>query len=376
MKLSVGIVGFPNVGKSTLFNAVLKKQQALTANYPFATIEPNTGIVDVPDPWLKPLSDIVKNEEQLKEPPPIIPATVTFIDIAGLVKGAHKGEGLGNQFLSHIREVTAICHILRDFDDENIIREGASDPKTDLEVIRIELALKDLETLNKQKEPKGKLNLLEKERWTAVQLFKQGLERGVWIKNIIEQEENPNKKQILQSTAKQLNLLTAKEEIFVVNIDEEKLQKNDLDQLTAYYQKLLNEPKEKIIVMNNKLEMDLAGFTPEEQQILLKEYGLEKPALERLIKTAYNTLGLMSFYTAGKKEVRAWTIIKGSSAQQAAGVIHSDFEKLMISAKVVKVEDFIQYQGWNNCKTKGKIRIEGREYIMQENEVVEFNIGK
>ena len=374
MKLSIGIVGFPNVGKSTLFNALLKKQAAFAANYPFATIEPNTGVVPVPDTNLPALAKVVQKQENLPKPPPEKPAVITFIDIAGLVKGASKGEGLGNQFLAHIRETSAICHVLRDFDDTNILRQGSKNPKDDLETIRIELALKDLETLSKQKKPNKKLSRQEQEFFYAVEEFQKSLENQQMINLLLQNTKDKEKKRIFKKAGKLLNLLTIKPEIFLINIDEEKLKSNNLEKLTQEYSRLLNEKEEKIIVMNAKLEYEISAFQPQEQQEILKEYSLPQPALERLITTSYKILNLISFYTAGKKEVRAWTIRRGSSASTAAGAIHSDFQKLMISAKVAKVEEFIKAGGWNALKEQGKIRIEGRDYILKENEVVEFNI--
>ncbi len=376
MKLSIGIVGFPNVGKSTLFNALLKKQAAFAANYPFATIEPNTGVVPVPDKNLPALAKVVQEQENLPNPPPERPATITFIDIAGLVRGAAQGEGLGNQFLAHIRETSAICHVLRDFDDPDILRQGAKDPKSDLETIRIELALKDLETLAKQKRPNKKLSRQEQEFFYAVEEFRKSLQNQQMLNQLIQNTKDKEKRKIFQETGKLLNLLTIKPEIFLINIDEQKLRSSNPKKLAEEYSRLLQEDEQKIIVMNAKLEYELTTFQPQEQQEILKEYALSQPALERLIATSYQTLNLISFYTAGAKEVRAWTIRKGTNARAAAGVIHSDFERLMISAKVAKVEEFIKAGGWNALKEQGKIRIEGRDYIIKENEVVEFNISK
>ena len=295
--MQIGIVGLPNVGKSTLFNALLKKQVALAANYPFATIEPNVGVVPVPDPRLAILAGVVKTEK-------IVPATVTFVDIAGLVKGASQGEGLGNKFLAHIREVDAILYLLRDFADEDVIRSGSVDPAADLEILRMELQLADLEAKEK------------------------------------------------------INLLAKKPEIIVLNTDEDKLG--------------IRDGQMRICA---KLEEELAGLSEEEQKEYLKSLGLEKSGLEKVLQKAFETLGLMTFLTAGEKEVRAWTIRKGTKAPQAAGVIHTDFEKHFIKADVIYWEDFVKAGGWVEAKESGKVRLEGREYVMAEGDVVEFKVG-
>ncbi|KKU58399.1 MAG: GTP-dependent nucleic acid-binding protein EngD [Candidatus Amesbacteria bacterium GW2011_GWA2_47_11b] len=286
MGLEIGIVGLPNVGKSTLFNALLKKQQALVANYPFATIEPNVGIVPVPDPRLAILANVVKTEK-------IVPATVKFVDIAGLVKGASQGEGLGNKFLAHIREVDAVLYLIRDFDDENIIRAGSTNPKDDYEILKLELELG----------------------------------------NIVN-----------------------KPEIVVLNTDEDKLTGEGL-RICA------------------KLEEELAALSEEEQKEYLKQLGIEKTGLERVIAAAFDILGLMTFLTAGEIEARAWTIKNGTKAPAAAGVIHTDFAKNFIKADVVNWEDFVKFGGWVGAREVGKVRLEGRDYVMREGDVVEFKVG-
>lgn len=329
MNLSVGIVGLPNVGKSTLFNALLKKQQALAANYPFATIEPNVGIVAVPDERLVRLAEITREEEKMNSLPPIKPATVEFIDIAGIVKGASEGAGLGNKFLSHIREVKIIAHVVRAFEDENIIKEGSVDPKSDYETVRIELGLSDLE---KKGEP-----------------------------------------------------LTEKPEIVVLNVSENDYNKESIEKITDEYSKTLGISKDKLIVICAKIESELAGLSEEEQKEYLKDLGLDYSGLERLIQKAYQELGLISFLTSGEKEVRAWTIKKGSNAVEAAGEIHTDFMKKFIKAEVISYEDFVAVGGpvslgasrggWKKARELGKARLEGRDYIMQDGDVVEFKIG-
>ncbi|MEN8253369.1 MAG: redox-regulated ATPase YchF [Patescibacteria group bacterium] len=360
MSLSIAIVGLPNVGKSTLFNALLKRQQALAANYPFATIEPNIGIVPVPDVRLEKLASVV-NTTVIK------PATVEFVDVAGLVKGASEGEGLGNKFLANIRETSAICHVIRAFEDEKIIREGSVSPKDDLEIIRTELQLADLATLEKQTRPKGAVSSEEKERWEVIEQFKQWLEVG---ETIISNIQSPISKNI----AKELCLLTAKPELFIINVSEEDLQ-SGVEDLQNKFASELEINSKAIIVMSNQIESELSSLADEDQTAYLQDLGLEKSGLERLIQSAYSTLGLQSFLTAGEKEVRAWTIATGSSAVEAAAVIHTDFAKKFIKAKVASYTDFIKLGGWKGVSEVGKLRQEGRDYVMQEGDVVEFAIG-
>lgn len=368
MSLSIAIVGLPNVGKSTLFNALLKEQAALAANYPFATIEPNVGIVPVPDDRLNVLAEIVKTST-------IKPATVEFVDIAGLVKGASEGEGLGNKFLANIRETAAICHVIRAFENEDIIREGAVSPIEDLAVIRTELQLADLSTLEKQREPKGKADKQEVLRWKAIQLFRVSIDQGQNISTIIELGELQDiTSENVQRVAKELGLLTAKPELFVVNVDEAQL-KRGVSELTTIYAQQLHAPVESVIVMCNQIESELSALDEADQKMYLTDLGLPSPGLDRLISAAYQVLGLQSFLTAGELEVKAWTIKAGTLAPQAAGVIHTDFEKKFIMAKIAVYEDFIQYEGWKGLKVAGKIRQEGRDYCMQSNDIVEFMIG-
>jgi GTP-binding protein YchF len=374
MSLSIGIVGLPNVGKSTLFNALLKEQQALAANYPFATIEPNVGVVPVPDARLKALAEIVQTNT-------IKPATVEFVDIAGLVKGASQGEGLGNQFLAHIRETSAICHVLRAFEDDDIIREGAKDPKTDLEVIRMELALADLATLEKQQEPKGGVDKSIKERWEVIKALKEVVSQGQPISAVLTDAapmtftiSQLNHDLVLQ-VCKELSLLTAKKELFVINVSEKQLAEG-VDALTEKFRMELSVLQEQIIVMCNKIESELSSLGDEDRELYLADLGLEQSGLDRLITAAYKTLHLQSYLTAGELEVRAWTIPQVCTARQAAGVIHTDFEKHFISAKVTSYDDFIQFKGWKGVKENGKLRVEGRDYLMQDGDIVEFMIGK
>lgn len=365
MNLSVGIVGLPNVGKSTLFNALLKKQVALAANYPFATIEPNTGIAEVPDSRLPILAKIVKTTV-------IKPATVEFVDIAGLVRGASKGEGLGNQFLSHIRETDAVCHVLRAFSDANVIREGAVSPQEDLLTIRTELQLADLATLAKQKQPKGGVDKEEFVKWEYVQQFQKGLENAQNISDLFSGDamEVAQAKKV----AKELNLLTAKPEIYVLNVDENAL-KTELNRAAEWGKELGVNPAQ-IVIISAKIESEVAALSVEEQRQYLEELGLQQSGLERLAAVAYDTLKLQSFLTAGELEVRAWTIRQGTTAPQAAGVIHTDFEKNFIMAKVANYQDFVDFKGWPGLKEVGKVRQEGRDYVMREGDVVEFAVGK
>lgn len=359
MNISVGIVGLPNVGKSTLFNALLKQQVALAANYPFATIEPNVGIATVPDSRLAALAEVVHTSV-------IKPATVEFVDIAGLVKGASTGEGLGNQFLSHIRETAAICHVLRAFTDDEIIREGAVGPKEDLETIRTELELADLATLSKQSQPKGAVTTEAKERWETITKFKTAIHAGTMI-NTLELDEHE------KLVAKELNLLTAKAEIFAINVDEDKLSafSTQLSELS----KSLGTDQNSIVIVSAKIESELSTLAEADQLEYMKELGITKSGLERLAETAYRTLNLQSFLTAGELEVRAWTIKQGTTAPNAAGAIHTDFTKKFIKANVVHYEDFIHNNGWKGVREAGKLRIEGKEYVMQDGDVVEFMIG-
>ncbi len=344
----------PNAGKSTLFNALLKKQAALAANYPFATIEPNTGIVPVPDDRLPVLAKIVRTEK-------IVPATVEFVDIAGLVRGAHEGEGLGNKFLSHIRETNAICYVLRFFEDPDVVHvSGRVDPLEDLAVLNEELILADLQTLENQKDPKQNAGKEDKERWVIIQALKRHLNDSKPARIF---EFKPEQKELI----KPLNLLTMKPAIYVANMSEPQLKKSG--------EVLLKFPYQPVIALSAKVESELSDVEDKEREELLRSVGIEEPALNLLARTAYDTLGLMSFLTAGEKEVRAWTIRKGTSAQRAAGVIHTDFEKKFIKADVVGYPDFVASGGWTGARTKGLVRSEGKDYVMQEGDVVEFKIG-
>lgn len=366
MNLSVGIVGLPNVGKSTLFNALLKKQAALAANYPFATIEPNVGVVPVPDRRLTVLAEITKTEENMGAFPPIKAATVEFVDIAGLVKGASEGAGLGNKFLSHIRSVSVIAHVVRAFVDENVIREGSTEPKSDYEVIETELMLADLSTLEKVNEKALKTDPIKK---SAVDKLKSALSSGKPARDVELSEKE-------QDAAKELSLLSSKPTLVVLNVSEGDYTEANVASLISEYSIILGIPQDKFVVICAKVESELAELSEEDQIQYLKDLGIEQSGLERLIQKAYDTLGLQSFLTAGEKEVRAWTVKKGSTAPVAASEIHTDFIKNFIKAEVVSISDFENLGGWKGAREKGRARMEGRDYIMQDGDVVEFKIGR
>jgi len=355
MSLSLAIIGLPNAGKSTLFNALLSRQIANCAPYPFCTIEPNVGIVEVPDERLAVLAKIVKTTK-------IVPAIVEFVDIAGLVAGAHKGEGLGNQFLANIRECSAIVHVVRAFEDENVARSGSVDVKSDLETIKTELCLADLQTLEKQRKPNPTAaSKDELKKWAVVGKLSDGLAKGIQAKDIKLSDEE-------QLIALQLFLLTAKPMILVLNIGEKDINLSSKDLLNKW--RLPAEKK--VIPVCAKIEMELSELAAEERKQYLKELGLQESSLEKLIKRGFEVLGLQTYLTAGEKEVRAWTIGRGATAPEAAGVIHTDFEKGFIKAKVCSFADFVKYEGWKGAAEAGKVRLEGKDYLMRTDDVVEF----
>jgi len=380
---SIGLVGLPNAGKSTLFNALLKKQVANVANYPFTTIEPNVGVVEVPDGRLEKLAEViardsssstqndkggVQNDKRVwvNGKPPIVPAVVRFVDIAGLVKGAHKGEGLGNQFLSHIREVDVIVFVLRDFKNPDIVKTGENS-KEDLEILKDELLLKDLEVVDRRidsmsRELRGtKESDPEHVILKTLQLTKDLIGKGKWLANELSSEE--------LEKIEDLQLLSSKQTIVVVNGDEGDLGK-ELES-----ERVRELEIGEAIRICAKMEEELAGLSADEQKDYLNEVGIGESGLSRLIKKAYDVLSLMSFYTAGPKEVRAWTIQKGSFVPRAAGVIHTDFERGFIAADIVPYDKFVESNGWKGAREKGLVRVIGKSEVMPEDAVVEFKFS-
>jgi hypothetical protein len=359
--MKIGIVGLPNVGKSTLFNALLKKQVALVANYPFATVEPNVGMVDVPDDRLDMLVEMVQKEGGAP-PGKVIPAVVKFVDIAGLVKGAAEGEGLGNQFLSHIREVDAIVHVLRDFEDENVARAGSVDPEHDREVVETELVLADIQMLDKRLEVERRNARVgdkeSKKRLKVIEKLYGPMSGGQFATSVDLSKEE-------KILAKDLNLLTLKPIIYVHNILENKVGKGNTEFEGT-----------NSIQLCAKLESELASLSDEEQKEYLGGYGLEISGLDKVIRLGYEVLGLQTFFTLRlPKEIRAWTVEVGTKAPQAAGVVHSDFEKGFISAEVILIEDLVAVGGWKKAKEKGKIRVEGKKYVVQDGDVILFRFS-
>ena len=364
MGFKCGIVGLPNVGKSTLFNALTRTAAAQAANYPFCTIEPNVGDVAVPEPRLQALAGIAGSAE-------IIPARMQFVDIAGLVKGAAQGEGLGNQFLANIREVDAVVYVLRCFEDDDIAHvDGRIDPITDFEVVETELMLADLESLEKrranlEKKAKGQ----DKEARAALVLVDKALDAL--------REGRPARAADIAGDDRKayngLQLLTAKPIFFVANVDEAAAAEGN-----AHSEAVAARAKEEgaaAIVISAKIEAELAQLSDEEQAEYLETLGLEEPGLNRLIRTGYDLLGLQTYFTAGPKETRAWTVRRGASAPQAAGVIHTDFEKGFIRAETVSYDDYVAHQGEQGAKEAGRVRLEGKDYVVQDGDVMHFRFN-
>lgn len=359
MSLSIGIVGLPNVGKSTLFNA-LTKAGALAANYPFATIEPNVGIVPIPDPRLDELARIFGSER-------VVPATVRFVDIAGLVRGASRGEGLGNQFLGNIRDVSAICHVVRAFTSSSVSHvEDDVDPARDIAIIETELALADLETIQKRLPRLEKESTIDRSLAGGVALFRE-LEEVVGSGRMVSSVPSLMKR---QDEFADLHLLTAKPVIYVFNADLALI--GDPDGRSAL--EAIVAPAEALF-LDAQLESELAGLTPEERAELLDEAGMEEPGLDQVIRSAYLTLGLQSFLTAGPKETRAWTIKSGSTAPVAAGTIHTDFQRGFIAAEVCDFHRLMAEGSWNAARSAGLVRSEGKTYVMKPGDVVEFRFN-
>ncbi len=369
MKLSVGIVGLPNVGKSTIFNALIQKISAEMANYPFCTIEPNVGVVNVPDERLFKIAEIEKPEK-------VTPATIEFVDIAGLIKGASKGEGLGNQFLSHIRQVSAIAHVVRCFEDENVVHvEGTIDPVRDAETIEIELILADLQTVERR------INKIEKKAKSGDKPARKELEILEKAKKFLEEfvplrkVKNNFSKEELDYLSKTLFLLTLKPLMFVANLGEKDIGNPEKN---PYFQKLCEkaeEDKVPVVPLCGKIEAEIAGLPENERQEYLEMVGLKEPGLNLMIKEGYKLLDLITFFTAGPKEVRAWTVKRGTKAPQAAGEIHSDFERGFIAAEVVFWEDLIKAGSFSKAREKGLVRIEGKDYEVKDGDVMLFKFN-
>lgn len=365
MGLKCGIVGLPNVGKSTLFNALTNAENAESANFPFCTIDPNVGIVPVPDPRIKVLEELVQPEQTL-------PTVIEFVDIAGLVKGASKGEGLGNQFLANIREVDAIVHVVRCFDDQNVVHvAGEIDPIEDKNVIDMELQLKDLESVDKriqrvQKQAKSG-NAEMKKELEVLEKFKTYLESGENLRGFEATEEE-------WEVVAPLQLLTSKPVIYLANVDEDHIHE-DNDHVKKLAE-IAEKENAQIIKVCAAIEAQIASLDDEdEKQMFLEEYGLVESGLNKLIRASYSILNLITYFTAGVKEVRAWTIVEGWKAPAAAGVIHTDFEKGFIRAEVIGYDDYVTYKTEAACKEAGRLRLEGKEYIVKDGDVMHFRFN-
>lgn len=363
MSLQIGIVGLPNAGKSTLFNALTSSQNAAAENFPFCTIDPNVGKVPVPDERIFKLAEVAKSQK-------IVPESVEFVDIAGLVEGASKGEGLGNKFLAHIRETDAVLLVIRFFDDKNVIHHlGAPDPTRDKEILETELILKDLETVEKS---------LEKAKKDSKAGDKEKITQKELLEKIYKKIANGEKANTIEYSneeskfVKTLNLLTTKKFLFAANVSEDELTNFDIKSAS---QKIGLKEDEILIPISAKIESEISLLNQDEKKEFLESLGLEKSGLENLISQAYKILGLITYFTAGEKEARAWAVKKDSTAPEAAGKIHTDFEKGFIKADSVKYEDFINYGGWNGAKEKGLVQIVGKDHIVQDGEILIFRFN-